>query len=732
MIEFEEEFASLSDYARMYRQLGLQAVPSYYPSRKIPNWKRPALSEWREHQNELATDEEFSRWFNNIDEKKNNIGLLTGACSGGLFVVDLDTHKKPESALWWSNCLDLQDRAGDLESPTQRTGGGGLQILFKAPTGWSPPTIKTSLGVDIRGVGGFIVCAPSMHESGTRYAWVEGQEPWNMEIATAPMFLCEQIDILAREYGGHVARDPSVKTSTPDHYQDAWGTLVDGREDYMFRMVWARLVDIARECPIKPGDGELEKSFDDLFAIYLRKVDTRLPHGSDYDKADLLEREGRGRTEFSLKWKAALREWDKVLEHARKPKPGGEKGRSALDAMIAEGFASNVAAGSAEEEEDWDAPAPEGKLRVENPVPANMFEVLSVDDIYNMPDPVFLIDNMVIENGMMFIYGSPGCGKTFLAMDMAFSLCCEEVTHWMGKKINRHGPVVYISAEGWTDAKFRMQAWEKEKKLPINRKNFHFIREPMNFMDQSDVMKLIQTIKYRIENMIGEKPVAVFIDTVSRVIPGADENAQKDTTLFIQACDAIRITFGPMVGGVHHTPKGQDTLRGSGTLEGSANTSIYVHRDKPSMIATMALKKFKEGRDSWEEQFLLKEVPLGFANSSLVAVTLPAPASVAKGEDRAQEAFGGRQETVRKPDMETCRRMVDAINEAYVAGCAWTSKKGNRLNDRYAAQKLADAFGYDLAVCESYVSMWLKNDVIINDSPDGKEKSLGLRRARGL
>jgi len=125
-------------------------------------------------------------------------------------------------------------------------------------------------------------------------------------------------------------------------------------------------------------------------------------------------------------------------------------------------------------------------------------------------------------------------------------------------------------------------------------------------------------------------------------------------------------------------------------------------------------------------------VPLGFANSSLVAVTLPAPASVAKGEDRAQEAFGGRQETVRKPDMETCRRMVDAINEAYVAGCAWTSKKGNRLNDRYAAQKLADAFGYDLAVCESYISMWLKNDVIINDSPDGKEKSLGLRRARGL
>ena len=730
MIDFEEDFASLADYARMYRALGLQAVPSHYPSRKIPNWKRPALNEWRDHQNELATEEEFNRWFSNIDEKKSNIGLLTGKCSNGLFVVDLDTHKKPESALWWSNCLDLQDRAGDLDSPTQRTGGGGLQILFRAPEGWSPPTIKTSLGVDIRGIGGFIVCAPSMHESGQRYAWVEGQEPWNMDIAVAPMFLCEQIDILAREYGGHVQKDPSVKTATPDHYQDAWGALKDGREDYMFRMIWARLVDIARDCPIRPDDSELNQEAEQLFSVYLRKVETRLPHGADYDKAELLEREGRGLTEFRVKWKASLKDWDKVIEHAQQPKPGGERTRSPLGDIIAEGFASATAS-PAPQEEDWDAPA-RGSIPVADPTPTNMFEVLSVDDIYNMPDPVFLIDGMVIENGMMFIYGSPGCGKTFLAMDMAFSLCCEEITHWMGRKINRHGPVLYISAEGWTDAKFRMQAWEKEKNLPINRKNFHFIREPMNFMDQSDVLKLIQTIKFKIENVIGEKPIAVFIDTVSRVIPGADENAQKDTTLFIQACDAIRITFGPMVSGVHHTPKGQDTLRGSGTLEGSANTSIYVHREKPSMIATMALKKFKEGRDSWEEQFLLKEVPLGFANSSLVAVTLPPATLVAKNQKGDPEGFGGPQETVKEPDMDTCRRMVEAIDAAFTGGYAWSRDRKARDSDRYAADKLADAFGYDVEVCEKYVNIWHRNDVIITDIWGEKSQKKGRRKGKGL
>ena len=76
--DFDADFAGLADYARMYRALGLQAVPSYYPSRQLHNWKRPALKEWRDFQNDLVDDATFNHWFANIDEKRNNIGILTG------------------------------------------------------------------------------------------------------------------------------------------------------------------------------------------------------------------------------------------------------------------------------------------------------------------------------------------------------------------------------------------------------------------------------------------------------------------------------------------------------------------------------------------------------------------------------------------------------------------------------------------------------------------------------
>ena len=52
---------------------------------------------------------------------------------------------------------------------TQRTGGGGFQYLFRAPPDWSPPTCKTSIGIDVRGEGGFAMLPPSIHETGEHY-----------------------------------------------------------------------------------------------------------------------------------------------------------------------------------------------------------------------------------------------------------------------------------------------------------------------------------------------------------------------------------------------------------------------------------------------------------------------------------------------------------------------------------------------------------------------------------
>ena len=282
--DFDEEFAGLSDYAKLYRELGLQVVPSVYPSKNAVNWKRPALPNWREYQKEQVSEQQFNHFFDGLNPAKTNIGILTGDCSRRVFVVDLDLHKGGDCAVWWSCCVDMQEHAGELDTPTQVTGGGGLQMLFRAPEDWIPPTIKTSIGVDIRGAGGFAVIAPSMHESGKRYKWEEGLEPWTIEIADAPKWLCDQIDLLAQQHGGHApSSSGGAKTASPDHMSDGYGHLIDGREDYMAKMIWARVVDLHRDSPIM--DRTLsERERDSLFDIYLSKVDARLTY--DLNKAD--------------------------------------------------------------------------------------------------------------------------------------------------------------------------------------------------------------------------------------------------------------------------------------------------------------------------------------------------------------------------------------------------------------------------------------------------------------
>ena len=52
---------------------------------------------------------------------------------------------------------------------------------------------------------------------------------------------------------------------------------------------------------------------------------------------------------------------------------------------------------------------------------ARQFEYLDIDQIKNMPNPQWLVDRLVIERSLGFIYGPPGCLKTFIALDMALS-----------------------------------------------------------------------------------------------------------------------------------------------------------------------------------------------------------------------------------------------------------------------------------------------------------------------
>jgi Bifunctional DNA primase/polymerase, N-terminal len=290
--DFDPEYGSAAEWAREYRRLELQIVPCYAPSEvgKGKPWKRPRFHEWTEFQEALVADVVFDRWYGPEGEyiARINMGVITGRASGNLFVIDLDVHKNPAALDWWLGLLAVHNNSMELETAGQRTGGGGIQKLFRASAGWHCPTNRTPLGVDIRGQGGFAVLAPSLHESGRSYEWMPGRAPWDeVGIAAAPPWLLDEVTALVAAHGGDSSPNPKTRTASPNGDFDAFGHQHDGREWKMTRLICGAVVDWYRECPIKAGEVDQRAKAQEKYLIYESLVVSRLTDPSK-TKADFL------------------------------------------------------------------------------------------------------------------------------------------------------------------------------------------------------------------------------------------------------------------------------------------------------------------------------------------------------------------------------------------------------------------------------------------------------------
>ena len=698
-MSFDPDFADPTEWARMYRSVGMQVVPAMSHKENRQQWKRPALPKWRELESELIPDFTFERWYGEEGEhaRRNNMGLIAGACSNGIFVVDLDLHKDVRAQAWWDDMFHMKQSAGELETVEQATGGGGIQLFFRAPLGWVPPTCKTSIGVDIRGQGGFAMMPPSTHESGKSYRWKDGHEPWEMDIASAPQWFCDQITQLAIEHGGSGGnRVTGEKTASPNKAVDNFGNIVDGREDYMTKLVWAAVVDLYRDAPIPPSKVESETAMNDAFVTYERKVKSRL-HAPGTSNFDLLEREGRGFSLFRHKWTLAIEQWDtKVAEHAKVERPSRPFDQA--DELQPVKF--------------YKVDPETGELFTDviKQAAADLFEFLDIKGIRALPKPKYLIEKLMIETGLGFVYGPPGCGKSFITIGMGLSIAAQR-TEWFGRAIKKTGPIVYISSEGVGDIGLRIDAWEKETGVMAGDLPFYLIRQNINFMSQADVERLLRTVA-EIAKIVGEFPVVVFVDTVSRVLPGADENLQKDMTLFIGACDAVRTTFGATVVGVHHTSRAGN-LRGSTVFDGAGDFLLGIEREEGEMIGEIHARKIKSAEDGWRQPFELKKV---------VVNDITGEGSLYAAQANAQAAPKSVW-----PEKQVCRDMLNVIRVAWFARRPLSSYSQTRKQGRFASAVLSAQFDLPEKVVDMMVEAWLSNQILSYEVVDKNTKMQGLK-----
>ncbi len=147
--------------------------------------KHPRIARWPD--NATTQSGMIRSWWGRWPDA--NIGLMTGEASG-LVVLDVDPRHGGQAGL-----EALERLCGELPSTVEaQTGSGGRHLLFKHPGQRIPNSAGTlAPGLDVRGDGGYIVVAPSLHASGRRYAWDGVRHPAHAEPSPMPAWLVERL-----------------------------------------------------------------------------------------------------------------------------------------------------------------------------------------------------------------------------------------------------------------------------------------------------------------------------------------------------------------------------------------------------------------------------------------------------------------------------------------------------------------------------------------------------------
>lgn len=285
----------------------------------------------------------------------------------------------------------------------------------------------------------------------------------------------------------------------------------------------------------------------------------------------------------------------------------------------------------------------------EPPKPEPHYKLLSGADLAALPPIQWRVRGVLPAVGLAALYGPSGSGKSFLAWDLAAAIA--EGAAWFGKRV-KAAPVVYAALEGEAGFKLRAQAWEvnQGRTLPEALKLViqpFILTEPQNVLDLAAVVPA---------------GAVVFIDTLNRAAPTADENSSKDMGEILSAAKELQSRINGLVVLVHHTGKDETRgPRGHSSFVPALDGSVEVSRKGDRRDFT--LRKVKDGQDGEILPFSLKIEMLGIDEYGEPITSCVVMPDTAPREVRAKLAGGTNQ-----------RLVLDALEPLFKAGV--TGKPG--------------------------------------------------------
>ncbi len=213
------------------------------------------------------------------------------------------------------------------------------------------------------------------------------------------------------------------------------------------------------------------------------------------------------------------------------------------------------------------------------------FRILSEHEFLNRPPAKFVVDDFLVEGSLAAVVSPPDIGKTFLALDLSYSIAagCET---FLGKKLFTYGPIVYVIGEGLGRFPYRVKAW-RERRNESDPLPTYWVTQPVDLVDEKAGLAFMRQVA-------PIKPKLIVFDTLSRCIAGADENNQKDMSAAIHMCDELRQRTGAIVLLLHHTRKDGQVERGSTVIRGAVDTMVFLE-EKTRGVIKLNVDRQKDG-----------------------------------------------------------------------------------------------------------------------------------------
>lgn len=245
-------------------------------------------------------------------------------------------------------------------------------------------------------------------------------------------------------------------------------------------------------------------------------------------------------------------------------------------------------------------------LEEARPGTSDALPLLFWNELGKVTPPDRLIKRLLGMTSLAEIFGAPGCGKSFLAMDMGVHIALGR--DWFGRPVTP-GAVIHVAAEGVAGIHNRLAAF-KARHSPGADVPFAVIPAAVDLGPGGRDAERVIVAAREVAARTGLPLLLVIIDTLARSMGAGDENATKDMSAFIAACDRIRIATGATVLIVHHSGKDETRGgRGSTALYGAIDTEIKVEKRDTGRAATVT--KQKDGAEGETIGFDLEVVEVG-------------------------------------------------------------------------------------------------------------------------